>query len=68
MDDPRRVALDILYRVSSDGAYGNIGLLSADLSGLDRAFCTELIKGVTERRRILDHIISKKVKKKPFII
>lgn len=65
MDDPRRVALDILYRVSSDGAYGNIGLLSADLSGLDRAFCTELIKGVTERRRILDHIISKYVTKKP---
>ncbi len=65
MSDPRKVALDILYRISSSGAYGNIGLLSADLSGVDRAFCTELIKGVTERRRTLDHIISRYVNKTP---
>lgn len=65
MSDPRKVALDILYRISSSGAYSNIGLLSADLSGVDRAFCTELIKGVTERRRTLDHIISRYVNKKP---
>lgn len=65
MSDPRKVALDILYRISSSGAYSNIGLLSADLSGIDRAFCTELIKGVTERRRTLDHIIARYVNKKP---
>ena len=65
MSDPRRVALDILYRISSSGAYSNIGLLSADLTGVDRAFCTELIKGVTERRRTLDSIISKYVNKTP---
>ena len=65
MSDPRRVALDILYRISSSGAYSNIGLLSTDLTGVDRAFCTELIKGVTERRRTLDHIISKYVNKTP---
>ncbi len=65
MSEPRRVALDILYRISSSGAYGNIGLLSADLSGVDRNFCTELIKGVTERRRTLDHIISKYVNQTP---
>ena len=65
MSDPRRVALDILYRISSSGAYGNIGLLSADLSGVDRNFCTELIKGVTERRRTLDSIIAKYVNKTP---
>lgn len=65
MSDPRKVALDILYRISSSGAYSNIGLLSADLSGVDRAFCTELIKGVTERRRTLDHIIARYVNKKP---
>lgn len=65
MSDPRRVALDILYRISSSGAYSNIGMLSTDLTGVDRAFCTELIKGVTERRRTLDHIISKYVNKTP---
>ena len=65
MSEPSRVAFDILYRISSSGAYGNIGLLSADLSGVDRNFCTELIKGVTERRRTLDHIISKYVNKTP---
>ncbi len=65
MSDPRKVAFDILYRISSSGAYSNIGLLSADLSGIDRAFCTELIKGVTERRRTLDHIIARYVNKKP---
>lgn len=65
MSDPRRIALDILYRISASGAYSNIGLLSADLTGVDRAFCTELIKGVTERRRTLDHIIAKYVNKTP---
>ncbi len=65
MSDPRRTALDILYRISSSGAYSNVSLLSADLTGVDRAFCTELIKGVTERRRTLDHIISKYVNKAP---
>lgn len=65
MDDPRRVALNILCRISSGGAYSNISLMSADLTGVDRAFCTELIKGVTERRRTLDHIISRYVNKSP---
>lgn len=65
MSDPRKVALDILYRISSSGAYGNIGLLSADLSGADRGLCTELIKGVTERKRTLDNIISRYVNKTP---
>lgn len=65
MSDPRRIALDILYRISSSGAYSNVSLLSTDLTGVDRAFCTELIKGVTERRRTLDHIIAKYVNKTP---
>lgn len=65
MSDPRRIALDILYRISASGAYSNVSLLSTDLTGVDRAFCTELIKGVTERRRVLDSIISKYVNKAP---
>lgn len=65
MDEPRRVALDVLYKISSSGAYGNISLLSTGLTGIDRAFCTELIKGVTERRRTIDSIISKYVSKAP---
>ncbi len=64
MSDPRTVALDILYKISSSGAYGNIGLLSSSLQGLDRAFCTELVKGVTERRRTLDAVINRYVNKK----
>jgi len=52
------VALDVLVRIDTDGAYANIALPAAlAQSGLDerdRAFATELVYGVTRRRRALD--------------
>ena len=56
--DARRVALDVLVRVDADGAYANVALPAAlaqtDLDERDRAFATELVYGVTRRRRALD--------------
>ena len=56
--DARRVALDVLVRVDADGAYANVALRAAlaqtDLDERDRAFATELVYGVTRRRRALD--------------
>ena len=54
----RRVALDVLVRIDAGGAYANVALPAAlAQSGLDerdRAFVTELVYGVTRRRRALD--------------
>lgn len=56
--DARGVALDVLVRVDAEGAYANVALGAAlARSGLDerdRAFATELVYGVTRRRRALD--------------
>ena len=56
--DARRLALDVLVRVDSGGAYANVALPAAlkkaDLDERDRAFATELVYGVTRRRRALD--------------
>ena len=65
MDKARSTALKILCRITASEAYSNIELKNADLSGPDRAFCTELIKGVTERRRTLDYIIRLFVSRTP---
>ena len=52
------MALDVLVRVDTDGAYANVALPAAlartDLDERDRAFVTELVYGVTRRRRALD--------------
>ena len=54
----RRVALDVLVRIDTGGAYANVALPAAlaesGLDGRDRAFVTELVYGVTRRRRALD--------------
>ncbi len=56
--DARRLALDVLVRVDAGGAYANVALPAAlqktDLDERDRAFATELVYGVTRRRRALD--------------
>ena len=56
--DARRVALEVLVRVDAQGAYANVALgaalAQADLDERDRAFTTELVYGVTRRRRALD--------------
>ncbi len=56
--DAREVALEVLVRVDAGGAYANVVLPAAlkktDLDERDRAFATELVYGVTRRRRALD--------------
>ena len=54
----RRVALEVLARIDAEGAYANVSLPAAldrtNLDKRDRAFVTELVYGVTRRRRALD--------------
>lgn len=56
----RRIALDALARIE-DGAYANIVvpelLARSRLSERDRAFVTELVYGVTRRRRGVDAVV-----------
>ena len=64
----RQLALKVLYEVDKENAFTGIELkkqLSAsDLSGVDRAFATELVYGVVKNRTRLDYIISKYSKQK----
>ena len=59
--DARRLALDVLVQVDAGGAYANVALPAAlrkaDLDERDRAFATELVYGVTRRRRALDWVL-----------
>ncbi|MDQ6696044.1 MAG: rRNA cytosine-C5-methyltransferase [Actinomycetota bacterium] len=61
--DARRVALDALVRIDTDGAYANLllpTLLSrSGLSGRDRAFVTELVYGATRMRRACDWLVDR---------
>ncbi len=62
----RRLALDVLVRIDTGGAYANVALPAAlaesRLAERDRAFATELVYGVTRRRRALDWAID------PFLV
>ncbi len=55
------MALDVLVRIDTGGAYANVALPAAlaesRLAERDRAFATELVYGVTRRRRALDWTI-----------
>jgi 16S rRNA (cytosine967-C5)-methyltransferase len=59
----RHLALRVLGRIDTEGAYANLALRSElDRSGLDRrdrAFATELVYGVTRLRRRLDHVVDR---------
>mgnify|MGYP001168464947 FL=1 len=65
--DPRKIAADVLLQVE-EGAYSHLALKDAlkdeSLRGLDRAFITELVYGVTRRKLTLDHIIDSHLKKR----
>ena len=55
------MALEVLVRIDAGGAYANVAVPAAlARSGLDerdRAFVTELVYGVTRRRRALDWVL-----------
>lgn len=65
----RRVALDALRRIESDGAYANLVLgpmlSSSGLGDMDRRFVTELVYGTTRMRRACDAIIDRFVASPP---
>jgi 16S rRNA (cytosine967-C5)-methyltransferase len=65
----RRVALDALRRIESDGAYANLVLgpmlASSGLSDIDRRFVTELVYGTTRMRRACDAVIDRFVTTPP---
>lgn len=77
MQNPRNVALKILYNIDVGGAYINIELKNAldncDLKVVDKKLVTELVHGVIKYKLRLDYIISQfsKVKMKkisPYVL
>lgn len=65
----RRVALDALRRIDSDGAYANLVLgpmlSSSGLGDMDRRFVTELVYGTTRMRRACDAVIDRFITSPP---
>lgn len=63
---PRRLAFEILKKARRDNTYTNIAIDTAlkksDLSQSDRALCSIIVLGVTERRITLDYYIDKLAK------
>lgn len=62
MSDARKVALEVLRRVSTQGAYTGAALralLPSDWSSADRGLATELVYGVLRRRGHLDRALRK---------
>lgn len=63
MDDPRRVAIDAIVRIDTEGAYANLVvpamLDGTDLDARDRGLVTALVYGSTRRRRALDHVVDR---------
>ncbi len=63
----RKLALEALIKIDSEGAYANLALKAAfnrkALPERDRAFVTALVQGVTRHRQTIDQEISKLSKK-----
>lgn len=61
--DARRVALEVLRRVESEGAYANLAapavLARSGLDRRDRDFATGLVYGVTRMRRACDFLVDR---------
>jgi len=62
----RKIAFEVLRRVESEGAYASDVLhadLGADVKPEDAALATELTLGVLRRRRLLDFLLERQLKK-----
>ncbi|MYD06062.1 MAG: hypothetical protein F4098_05605 [Acidimicrobiaceae bacterium] len=61
--DVRRIAVDAVVRIETEGAYANVllpkMLARADLDTRDKGFVTELVYGSTRRKRALDHVVDR---------
>ncbi|MEZ5226465.1 MAG: transcription antitermination factor NusB [Acidimicrobiales bacterium] len=59
----RRLAIDALLRIDTDGAYANLALPPmlerSTLEARDRGLVTELVYGTTRMRRALDFIVDR---------
>ncbi len=60
----RRLALDVLVRIETEGAYANLATNAAldradHLDDRDRRFVTELVYGTTRMRRACDHLVDR---------
>ncbi len=63
MENPRIKAYKILFQVIYEGGYSNIainhGLRNTKFSNQDRAFITELVYGVLEKKFYLEYVLQK---------
>lgn len=68
-DTARALAVRVLRRIESGGAYANLALRAeldrSDLDGRDRAFATELVYGTTRMRRACDALTDRFVVSEP---
>src|SRR5699024_2869157 len=62
IDDPREIALKVLYEIDVKSAYSNISLKQhlkdVPLKSVDRALVTQLVYGVTKNKSRIDWILS----------
>ena len=65
--NPRRLALEKLIAIETQGAFSNLALndLPPDLDPRDRALVVSLVQGVTRMRRMLDTALSRLLTKTP---
>lgn len=65
--NPRRLALETLIAIETQGAYSNLALnnLPSDLEPRDRALVVSLVQGVTRMRRMLDAVLARLLTKTP---
>jgi 16S rRNA (cytosine967-C5)-methyltransferase len=62
----RQIAFEVLRRVEAEGAYASDALhaeLGANMKPADAALATELTMGVLRRRRLLDFLLERQLKK-----
>ncbi|MFR2180945.1 MAG: transcription antitermination factor NusB [Hominilimicola sp.] len=62
MSNAREIAMKVIYDVEFNGAYSNMALkkaLKTDMPKQDKAFVSNLVYGVTDRKLTLDYVIGK---------